>query len=127
MPIHTLQTIPQEPEETSLSAIFYFGLLFLTCCLVLGPAGILVAAVIFLLRRYLSLEDLCEDWAETCCCEQSSSGRRALFEGYNRLDFALYRNATHIWCAEWYKALRDRESCVRTYAHAHAGTPAPCQ
>ena len=26
--------------------------------------------------------------------------RRALFERYNRLDVALYRNATHIWCAE---------------------------
>ena len=55
------------------------------------------------------------------------AGRRALFERYNRLDVALYRNATHIWCAEWYKALRDRESCVRTYAHARPGTPAPCQ
>ena len=54
------------------------------------------------------------------------AGRRALFERYNRLDVALYRNATHIWCAEWYKALRDRESCVRTYAHAHHGTPSPC-
>ncbi len=52
--------------------------------------------------------------------------RRALFERYNRLDVALYRNATQIWCAEWYKALRDRESCVRTYAHAHHGTPSPC-
>ena len=40
---------------------------------------------------------------------------------------ALYRNATHIWCAEWHKALRDRESCVRTYAHARPGTPAPCR
>ena len=55
------------------------------------------------------------------------AGRRALFERYNRLDVALYRNATHIWCAEWHKALRDRESCVRTYAHARPGTPAPCQ
>ena len=54
------------------------------------------------------------------------AGRRALFERYNRLDMALYRNATQIWCAEWYKALRDRESCVRTYAHAHPGTPSPC-
>ena len=53
--------------------------------------------------------------------------KRALFERYNRLDVALYRNATQIWCAEWYRALRDRESCVRTYAHAHHGTPAPCQ
>ena len=52
--------------------------------------------------------------------------KRALFERYNRLDVALYRNATQIWCAEWYKALRDRESCVRTYAHAHHGTPSPC-
>ncbi len=92
MPIHTLQTIPQEPEETS----FFSGLLeglaldsgesparlalhfcllsvtFYTFYLALGPAGILVAAVIILLRRYLSLEDYCEDWAETCCCEQSS-------------------------------------------------------
>ena len=92
MPIHTLQTIPQEPEETS----FFSGLLeglaldsgesparlalhfcllsvtFYTFYLALGPAGILVAAVIILLRRYLLREDLCEDWAETCCCEQSS-------------------------------------------------------
>jgi hypothetical protein len=102
MPIHTLQTIPQEPEETSLSGLaiesgelpalaLRFCLLSLTFCLVLGlgPAGILVAAVIILLRRY--------------------------------------RNATHIWCAEWYKAIRDRESCVRTYAHARPGTPAPCR
>ena len=57
----------------------------------------------------------------------NDAGRRALFERYNRLDVALYRNATQIWCAEWYKALRDRESCVRTYAHAHHGTPAPCR
>ena len=73
MPIHTLQTIPQEPEETS----FFSGLLeglaldsgesparlalhfcllsvtFYTFYLALGPAGILVAAVIILLRRYL--------------------------------------------------------------------------
>ena len=56
----------------------------------------------------------------------NDAGRRALFERYNRLDMALYRNATQIWCAEWYKALRDRESCVRTYAHAHPGTPSPC-
>ena len=55
------------------------------------------------------------------------AGRRALFERYNRLDVALYRNATQIWCAEWYKAIEDRDSCVRTYAHAHHGTPAPCQ
>ena len=53
--------------------------------------------------------------------------RRALFERYNRLDVALYRNATHIWCAEWYKAMGDRDSCVRTYAHAHPGTPPPCR
>ena len=53
--------------------------------------------------------------------------RRASFEAYNRLDVALYRNATHIWCAEWYKALRDRESCVRTYAHHQPGTPSPCR
>ena len=53
------------------------------------------------------------------------AGRRALFERYNRLDVALYRNATHIWCAEWHKALRDRESCVRT-AHL-PGTPSPCK
>ena len=57
----------------------------------------------------------------------NDAGRRAFFEGYNRLDVALYRNATQIWCAEWYKALRDRESCVRTYAHARPGTPAPCR
>ena len=57
----------------------------------------------------------------------NDAGRRALFEGYNRLDVALYRNATAIWCAEWYKAIDDRESCVRTYAHAHPGTPSPCQ
>ena len=44
----------------------------LTLIKLLGPAGILVAAVIILLRRYLLREDLCEDWAETCCCEQSS-------------------------------------------------------
>ena len=49
--------------------------------------------------------------------------KRAAFERYNRLDVALYRNATQIWCAEWYKAIGDRESCVRTYAHAHPGTP----
>ena len=54
------------------------------------------------------------------------AGRRALFERYNRLDVALYKNATAIWCAEWYRALRDRESCVRTYAHHQPGTPAPC-
>ena len=48
-------------------------------------------------------------------------------ERYNRLDVALYRNATAIWCAEWYNAIGDRESCVRTYAHARPGTPAPCQ
>ena len=52
--------------------------------------------------------------------------RRALFERYNRLDVALYRNATAIWCAEWYNAIGDRESCVRTYAHARPGTPSPC-
>ena len=56
----------------------------------------------------------------------NDAGRRALFEGYNRLDVALYRNATAIWCAEWYKAVQDRESCDRTYAHARPGTPAPC-
>ena len=73
MPVHTLQTIPQEPEETPFSGLlYYFCLLSLTFCLLLGPAGILVAAVIVLLRRYLLPEDLCEDWAETCCCEQSS-------------------------------------------------------
>ena len=53
--------------------------------------------------------------------------RRALFERYNRLDVALYRNATAIWCAEWYRAIRDRESCVRTYSHARPGTPVPCR
>ena len=57
----------------------------------------------------------------------NDAGRRALFEGYNRLDMALYRNATAIWCAEWYNAIGDRESCVRTYAHARPGTPPPCQ
>ena len=57
----------------------------------------------------------------------NDAGRRALFERYNRLDVALYRNATAIWCAEWYNAIGDRESCVRTYAHARPGTPAPCQ
>jgi len=46
---------------------------------------------------------------------------------YNRLDVALYRNATAIWCAEWYRAIRDRESCVRTYSHARPGTPVPCR
>ena len=51
----------------------------------------------------------------------------ALFERYNRLDVALYRNATAIWCAEWYRAIDDRESCVRTYAHARPGTPSPCR
>ena len=56
----------------------------------------------------------------------NDAGRRALFEGYNRLDVALYRNATAIWCAEWYNAIGDRESCVRTYAHARPGTPSPC-
>ena len=112
MPIHTLQTTPQAPEETPFSGLLQglaICLLSLTLFRLLGPAGILVAAVILLLRRYLLREDLCEDWAETCCCEQSSY------------------DATAIWCAEWYKALRDRESCVRTYAHAHHGTPAPCQ
>ena len=54
------------------------------------------------------------------------AGRRALFERYNRLDVALYRNATDIWCAEWYNAIGDRESCVRTYAHHQPGTPSPC-
>jgi hypothetical protein len=57
----------------------------------------------------------------------NDAGRRALFEGYNRLDVALYRNATAIWCAEWYNAIGDRESCVRTYAHARPGTPTPCR
>ena len=75
MPIRTLQTIPQEPEETPFSGLLQglaICLLYLTLFKLLGPAGILVAAVIFLLRRYLLREDLCEDWAETCCCEQSS-------------------------------------------------------
>ena len=75
MPIHTLQTIPQEPEETPFSGLLQglaICLLALTLFKLLGPAGILVAAVILLLRRYLLLEDYCEDWAETCCCEQGS-------------------------------------------------------
>ena len=75
MPIHTLQTIPQEPEETPLSGLLQglaICLLSLTLFKLLGPAGIFVAAVILLLRRYLLREDYCEDWAETCCCEQSS-------------------------------------------------------
>ena len=76
--VHTLQTIPREPEETSISgfcsglALLNFCLMSLTFYSLLGPAGILVAAVIFLLRRYLLREDLCEDWAEACCCEQGS-------------------------------------------------------
>ena len=75
MPVHTLQTIPQEPEETPFSGLLQglaICLLSLTLFKLLGPAGILVAAVILLLRRYLLRDDLCEDWAETCCCEQSS-------------------------------------------------------
>ena len=75
MPIHTLQTIPQEPEETPISGLLQglaICLLSLTLFKLLGPAGILVAAVIILLRRYLLREDYCEDWTETCCCEQGS-------------------------------------------------------
>ena len=75
MPIQTLRTIPQEPEETPFSGLLQglaICLLALTLFRLLGPAGILVAAVILLLRRYLLREDLCEDWAETCCCEQGS-------------------------------------------------------
>ena len=75
MPIHTLQTIPQEPEETPFSGLLQglaICLLSLTLFKLLGPAGILVAAVILLLRRYLLREALCEDWAEACCCEQGS-------------------------------------------------------
>ena len=75
MSIRTLQTIPQEPEETTLSGLLQglaICLLSLTLLKLLGPAGILVAAVILLLRRYLLREDYCEDWAETCCCEQGS-------------------------------------------------------
>ena len=83
MPIHTLETIPQEPEETFLECLsncpenwqiaaesaesrlaLLFTLLSLTFCLVLGPAGILAAAVIIILCRYLSVEQGSHDASE---------------------------------------------------------------
>ena len=112
MPIRTLQTIPQEPEETPFS-----GWLIST-----------QTTCTRIRRRLLPLarSRVRDNRSEKHDQLLNDAGRRALFEGYNRLDVALYRNATAIWCAEWYNAIGDRESCVRTYAHAQPGTPAPC-
>lgn len=53
--------------------------------------------------------------------------KRVAFERYNGLDRALYANATATWCAAWARAMEDRTSCVRAYAHEHPGVPAPCR
>ena len=107
-----LQTIPQEPEEDTSAETYLIGAYFLTR----------------LRRRLLPLarSRVRDNRSEKHDQLLNDAGRRALFERYNRLDVALYRNATAIWCAEWHNALGDRESCVRTYAHAHHGTPSPC-
>ncbi len=106
MPIHTLQTIPHEPEETPFSGLLQ---------------GLAICLLSLTFENYVRTRAYADVFARML-----GMNGRALFERYNRLDVALYRNATQIWCAEWYKAIGDRESCVRTYAHAHPGTPSPC-
>ena len=117
MPIRTLQTIPQEPEETTLSGLLQ------------GLAICLKTTCTRIRRRLLPLarSRVRDNRSEKHDQLLNDARRRALFERYNRLDVALYRNATAIWCAEWYNAIGDRESCVRTYAHHQPRTPSPCK
>ena len=134
-----LQTIPQEPEADTSAEIYLTGAYFLLpfgSVLLLGLVALRVpGAQILAVAWYIFFLSfgpaLFAVWCLYTCGAYDADAlndarRRALFERYNRLDVALYRNATAIWCAEWYNAIGDRESCVRTYAHARPGTPSPC-